>query len=110
MEEKSKNVTDQEKYLMFENHFRPGEKYEFKKTLKHGCCRSCKIEHLSECFVYIPKNDGVYCIFYSFFLTADRKRSLGSLVNYGYSEWHNIKEKESRHVGTSYHQQVVLEA
>ena len=44
------------------------------------------------------------------FLTADRKRSLGSFVNYGYSEWHNIKEKESRHAGNSYHQQTVLEA
>ena len=30
---KSKNVTDNEKYVMFKNHFRPGEKYEVKKTL-----------------------------------------------------------------------------
>ena len=38
-----------------------------------------------------------------------KNRSLGSFVNYGYSEWHNIKEKESRHAGNSYHQQAVLE-
>ena len=29
MDEKSKNVTDQKKYIMFKNHFRPGEKYVF---------------------------------------------------------------------------------
>ena len=81
--EKSKDITDHEKYVIFKNHFRPGEKYEFKKTLKHGCYRSCKREHLSECFVYSPKKDGVYCIFCSLFLTADRKISLGSFVNYG---------------------------
>ena len=60
MDEKSKNVTDHEKYVMFKNRFRPGEKYEFKKALKHGCYRSWKKEHLSECFVHSPKNDGVY--------------------------------------------------
>ena len=95
---------------MSKNHFRPGKKYEFKKVLKHSCYRSCKREHLSECFVYIPKNDGVYCIFCSLFLTADKKRSLSSFVNNGYSEWHNDKEKRSRHLGNSYHQQTVLKA
>ena len=82
----------------------------FKKTLKHDCYRSCRRENLSECFVYSPKKDGVYCIFCSLFLTADRKISLGSFVNYGYSEWHNIKEKEFRHAGNNYHQQAVIEA
>ena len=107
---KSKNVTDHESHVMFKNHFRPGEKYEFKKTLKHGCCRSCKREHLSECFVYSPKNDDPYCIFCSLFMTADRKKSLGSFINYGYSQSHNIKEKECRHAGNCYHQQAVFEA
>ena len=108
--EKSNNVTDRKKYLMFKNHLRLEEKYELKKALKHGCYRSCKREKLSECFVYSPKNDDIYCIFCTLFLTADRKRSLSSFVNYRYSEWHNVKEKESRHVGSSYHQQAVLEA
>ena len=44
------------------------------------------------------------------FLTADRKISLGSFVNYGHSEWHKIKEKQSRHAGNSYNQQAVIEA
>ena len=30
--EKSKDITDHEKYVIFKNHFRPGQKYKFKKT------------------------------------------------------------------------------
>ena len=44
------------------------------------------------------------------FLTADRIGSLGSFVNYRYSEWPNIKKKEFRHAGNSYLQEAVLEA
>ena len=110
MVEKPKYITDHEKYVMFKNQFRPDEKYEFKGTLKRSCYRFCKREHLSECFVYSPKKDGVYCIFCSLFLTANTKVSLGSFVNYRYSEWYNIKEKESRHASNSYHQQAVIEA
>lgn len=110
MDENSKNVTDHEKYVMFKDHFRPGENNEFKKkTLKYGCYRLCKREHLSECFAYSPKNGGVYCIFCSLFLTADRKRSLGSFVINGYRRLHDIKEKNCRHAGNSYHQQAVFE-
>ena len=36
MDERSQNVTDHEKYVMLKNHFQPGEKYESRKTLKHG--------------------------------------------------------------------------
>ena len=31
MNEKSKNVTDHQKYVILKNHFRPREKYEFNK-------------------------------------------------------------------------------
>lgn len=67
-------------------------------------------ERLSDCFVYIPKKDGFFCIFCTWFLNADKRRSLGSFVNQGYREWHTIKEKESQHSGNNYHQQVVEEA
>ena len=43
-------------------------------------------------------------------MTADSKRSRGSFVNYGYSECHYIKEKDSCHTGNRYHQQAVHEA
>ena len=32
--EKPKDITDHEKYVMFKNHFRSGEKNEFKKNTK----------------------------------------------------------------------------
>ena len=44
------------------------------------------------------------------FLNPDKKISLGSFVNYGYSEWYNIKEKGFRHAGNNYHQQALIEA
>ena len=34
MVEKPKDITDHEKYVMFKNRFRPGEKYEFKQNTK----------------------------------------------------------------------------
>ena len=44
------------------------------------------------------------------FLSDDKRRSLGAFVNQGYKDWHNIKEKELRHSGNSYHQQAVHSA
>ena len=43
-------------------------------------------------------------------MNDDKRRSLGAFVNQGYKEWHNIKEKELRHSGNSYHQQAVHSA
>ena len=43
-------------------------------------------------------------------MNNDKRRSLRSFVNQGYKEWHNIKEKELRHSGNSYHQQAVHSA
>lgn len=104
---KSRVYTDHQKYIILRNHFLPGEKYEFKNTLKHGCYRSCKKEHLLNCSVFSLKKDGVFCIFCALFLNADKRRSRGSFVNQGYREWH--KGKESRHSGNNYHQQAVEE-
>ena len=108
--EKLKILTDHEKYTILKNHFVPDEKYVFRKTLKHGCNRSCKKDYLSDCFVYSSKEDSVFCIFCTLFLNDDKRRSLGAFVNQGYKEWHNIKEKELRHSGNSYHQQAVHSA
>ena len=43
-------------------------------------------------------------------MNEDKSRSLGAFVNQGYKEWHNIKEKELRHSGNSYHLQPVHSA
>ena len=108
--EKLKILTDHEKYTILKIHFIPDEKYVFKKTLKNGCNRSCKKDYLSDCFAYSSKEDSVFCIFCTLFLNDDKRRSLGAFVNQGYKEWHNIKEKELRHSGNSYHQQAVHSA
>ena len=63
-----------------------------------------------DCFVYSSKEDSVFCIFCTLFLNDDKRRSFGAFVNQGYKEWHNIKEKELRHSGNSYHQQAVHSA
>ena len=105
--EKRKILTDHEKYTILKNRFVPDKKYVFGKTLKHGCNRSCKKDDLSDCFVYSSKEDSVFCIFCTLFLNDDKRRSPGAFVNQGYKEWHNIKEKELRHSGNSYHQQAV---
>ena len=105
--EKLLTVADHEKNILVKNHFVPDEKYSFKKSWKHGCNRACKKDYQSDCFVYSSKDDSVFCIYCALFLNDDRRRSLGVFVNQGYKEWHNIKEKESRHSGNSYHQQAV---
>ena len=84
--EKLKILTDHEKYTILKNHFVPDEKYVFRKTLKHGCNRSCKKVYLSDCFVYSSKEDSVFCIFCTLFLNDDKRRSLGAFVNQGYKE------------------------
>ena len=104
--EKLKILTDHEKYTILKNHFVPDEKYVFRKTSKHGYNRSCKKDYLPDCFVYSSK-DSAFCIFCTLFLNDDKRRSRGAFVNQGYKEWHNIKEKELRHSGNSYHQQAV---
>ena len=105
--EKLQILTDHEKYTILKNHFVPDEKYIFKKTLKHGCNRSCKKNYLSDCFVYSSKKDSVFCIYCTLFLNDDKT---SALVNQDYKEWHNIKEKELRHSGNSYHQQAAHNA
>ena len=105
--EKLKTLTDHEKYTILKNHFVPDEKYVFRKTLKHGCNRSCKKDYLSDCFVYSSKEDSVFYIFCTLFLNDDRRWSLGAFANQGYKEWYNIKEKELRHSENSYHQIIV---
>lgn len=72
IEQTPKAFTEHEKYIILKNHFHPSEKYEFKKTFNHGCYRSCKREHLSDCFVYSPQKDGVFCIYCVLFLSENK--------------------------------------
>ena len=104
------DLPDHEKYLILKNHFVPDEQYQFPKTLKHGCQRSCSLSHLKQSFVYSKMQNSVHCIYCALFISKEKRNKLSSFVNHGYSEWHNILEKESRHLHNSYHEDSVQKA
>ena len=60
--------------------------------------------------LFIVRKRIAFFFFSTLFLNDDKRRSLDAFVNQGYKEWHNIKEKELRHSGNSYHQQAVHSA
>ena len=109
-EKKRETLTQHDKYLIVKNRPAPGKNFEFPKTLKHGCMRSCKKEHLSDCFVYSDREDSVYCLYCALFSPKCKGNDLKSFVNHGYREWHNILEKEKKHMNNVYHQEAVLVA
>ena len=44
------------------------------------------------------------------FLNSDVRSKLSSFVTRRYAEWHSIQEKQKRHVGNSYHTDVMVKA
>lgn len=105
-----KYLTDHEKYKILKNHFKPSLDYSFPKKFLHSCNRMCKLEYLSECFVYSEQEDGVFCLYCALFVSDEKRLSLGGFVNKGYSQWHNIQEKKSRHQSNPYHEQAFQHA
>ena len=104
------NLTDNQKYMLYRNHFVQDNSYSFHKSFQHGCNRSCKPNHLSSSFVYSKNDDAVFCLYCSLFCNCDTRSQLSSFVNQGYSEWHNILEKQQRRVGNEYHSTAMTEA
>ena len=104
------NLTDHQKYMRYKNHFVPDSSYWFPKSFQHGCNRSCKPNYLSSSFVYSKNDDAVFCLYCSLFCNRDTRSQLSSFVKQGYSEWHNILEKQQRHVGNEYHSTAMTEA
>ena len=66
-------------------------------------------DYLSDNFVYSKNKDEVYCSYCVLFLTEEKRKSLKSFVNVGYSGWHNFIEKENKHLGNTYHSDAVQE-
>ena len=96
--------------MIYKNHFVPDSSYLFPKSFQHGCNRSCKPSYLSSPFVYGKNDDAVFCLYCSLFCNHDTRSLLSSFVNQGYSEWHNILEKQQRHVGNEYHSTAMTKA
>ena len=56
-------LREHDKYIIHKNRFAPEANFDFPKTIKHGCNRSCKIAYLSDSFVYSCQDNAVYCIY-----------------------------------------------
>ena len=82
---------------MLENRFVPEANFDFPKTTKD----------LFDSCVYSCQDNTVYCIYFVLFVPKDRRNILGTFVNRGYREWHNIMEKEKKHSQNTYHQEAV---
>ena len=104
------NLTDHRKYLIVKNRSIPGSSFSSPKSFKYGCARSCKPNYLIASFVYSQNDDAVFCLQCSMFLNSDVRSKLSSFVTRGYTEWHNIQEKQKRHVGNSYHTDAMVKA
>ena len=104
------NLTDHQKYMIYKNHFVPDSSYSFPKSFQHGCNRLFKPNYLSSSFVYSKNDNAAFCLYCSLFCNRDTRSQLSSFVNQGYSEWHNILEKQQRHVGNEYHSTAMTEA
>ena len=103
------NLTDHRKYIICMNHFVPDSSYSLPNSFQHRCNRSRKPNHLSSSFVYSKNDDAVFGLYCPLFCNRDTRSQLSSFVNQGYSEWHNILEKQERHVGNEYHSTAMTE-
>ena len=100
-------LSEHGKYIVLKNRLVPEANFDFPKTIKHGCNRSCKTAYLSDFFVYSCRGNAVYCLYCMLFVPKYRRNILGAFVNRGYREWHNIMEKEKKHSQNTYHKEVI---
>ena len=99
-------LSDHEKYKILKNHFKPDVNFNFPKKLLHTCNRSCKTDYLTHEFVNSSSKDIVFSVYCTLFPDTQGKiRS--SFMDKGYSQWHNIIEKENRHRKNSYHHKAI---
>ena len=99
-------LSGHEKYKILKNHFKPDVNFNFPNNLLHACNRSCKIDYLTHEFVYSLSKDSVFCVYCTLFPDTQGKiRS--SFMDEGYSQWHNIIEKENCHRTNSYHHKAI---
>ena len=88
------------------NRFAPEANFDFPKTIKHGCNRSCKTVYFSISSSIVIKIMlpivPIVC-----YLSPDRRSILGGFVNCGYRKWHNIMEKEKNLSQNTYHLEAV---
>ena len=99
-------LSDHEKYKILKNHFKHDVKFNFPKKLLHACNRWCKTDYLTHEFVYSSSKDSVFYVYCTLF-PDNQEKIRSSFMDEGYSQWHNIIEKENRHRTNSYHNQAI---
>ena len=100
-------LSEHDKYIVLKNRFVQAANFDFPKTIKYGCNRSCKTAYLSDSFVYSCHDNAVCCIYCVLFFPKYRRNILGAFVNRGYREWLNIMEKEKKHSQNTYHHEAM---
>lgn len=104
-------MSDNEKYNILVNHFRPHRSFLFPKTeMRDGKKRSFQYEWLNifQWMVYSKSENGAFCLPCSLF--AKNREMKKSFVNTPFLNWTKMKEKANCHQQNDYHSDSVLEA
>ena len=102
----SSTLSDHEKYKILKNHFKPDVNFNFPNKLLHNSNCSCKKDHVTHEFVYSSSKDSVFCVYCTLYPDIQRKLR-SSFMDKGYSQQHNINEKENHYRTNSYHQKAI---
>ena len=96
------NVTDEVKYNLLTNHFKPDSNYKFPVKFLHGSDRYLNFHWLIEYpfLVYSKINDSVCCLLCVLF-GENNKNKLAKLP--GFSKWHTVGDKNKSHVNNGTH-------
>ena len=78
----------------------------FRRNRYWNCNRSCNTDYLTLEFVYSSSKDSMFCEYCTLFPDIQGKLR-SSFKDKGYSQWHNIIEKENHHRTNPYHQKAI---
>ena len=79
----------------------------FRKTCLH---KSYSLYYLNNLFVFSTSSDSVFCINCVIFVSQESRKNLNTFVNIGWSDWHNIIERQSTHVERKCHKDTIKDS
>ena len=91
------NITDDDRYNLMKNHFKPDEKFKFPYTRYSNKQRAFNYSWLERYpgLVYSPSADGAFCLPCMFFRAGAERQ--GTLVTEPYKNWKKATEKFDEH-------------
>ncbi len=101
------NLSNEAKHSLLCHHIAPPNI--LPSTYSRGCNRKFNTTWLTKYpfLLYSPKLDGVFCGPCSLFLSSDKRKDKGLLVNRSFSNWSKIGNALSNHSSLLYHQDCV---